>query len=197
MEPTVHHAAAIGNISLLERMLTADSALLGPTVAGGRWRMTPLHAAALAANVEAVEYLLSIDAPVEAENHNGHTALALMVESLLREFRLPMAKRLLSHGANVNSLAGHHGGTVLHRAVMDGDHSLAHLLLENGADPNRQDWSGKTALHHAVARNRKLVELLVEYSPDLEIASRDGETAVQLAKRLKKQAIIRMIEHIM
>ena len=52
-------------------------------------------AAALAANVEAVEYLLSIDAPVEAENHNGHTALALMVESLLREFRLPMATRLL------------------------------------------------------------------------------------------------------
>ena len=71
--------------------------------------MTPLHAAALAANVEAVEYLLLIDAPVEAENHNGHTALALMVESLLREFRLPMAKRLLSHGANVNSLAGQNG----------------------------------------------------------------------------------------
>ena len=39
MEPTVHHAAAIGNISLLERMLTADSTLLGPTAAGGRWFM--------------------------------------------------------------------------------------------------------------------------------------------------------------
>jgi hypothetical protein len=60
VEPAVHHAAAIGDISLLEQMLIADPARLGPTCAGDRWRLTPLHAAALAGNLEAVDYLVSM-----------------------------------------------------------------------------------------------------------------------------------------
>ena len=77
---------------------------------------------------------------------------------------------------------------------MNGDHSLAQLLLENGADPNRQDGSGKTPLHHAAAKNRKLLELLLMHSPSLDTESGDGETAAQLARRLKKHAIVRIIE---
>ena len=57
-QPTVHHAAAVGDIPLLERMLAADPALLGPTAAGGRWRITPLHAAVIAGNGESVAFLL-------------------------------------------------------------------------------------------------------------------------------------------
>ena len=80
MQPTVHHAAAIGDTPLLERMLAADPALLGPTAAGGRWRITPLHAAVIAGNGKSVAFLLGQDVPVDAQNHNGHTALALTAE---------------------------------------------------------------------------------------------------------------------
>ena len=193
-QPTVHHAAAVGDIPLLERMLAADPALLGPTVAGGRWRITPLHAAVIAGNGKSVAFLLKKNVPVDAENHNGHTALALTAEYPAMEVRAPTAKLLLAHGANVNAAAGHHGGTVLHRAVIHGDIALTGLLLEHSADPDRQDWSGKTPLHHAVTKNRKLVELLLAHAPNLAVESRDGETPMEYARRLKKLAVVRLLE---
>ena len=194
MPPTVHHAAAIGDISLLERMLAADPALRGPTAAGGRWRITPLHAAVIAGNRAAVAFLLAQDVPVDTENHNGHTALALCGECSQARVRVPIAQLLLAHGANVNAAAGHHGGTVLHRTVSHGDAALARLLLEYGADPSRQDRSGKTPLHHAVAKNRRLVELLLAYSPSLAVQSRQGETPLEYARRLGKRTIVHHLE---
>ncbi len=194
MQPTVHHAAAIGDIPLLERMLVADPALLGPTAAGGRWRITPLHAAVIAGNGKSVAFLLAKDIAIDAENHSGHTALALTAEYPAMEVRAPIANLLLAHSANVNAAAGHHGGTVLHRAVIHGDIALTGLLLKHGADPDRQDWSGKTPLHHAVTKNRKLVELLLAHAPNLAAKSRDGETPLEYARRLKKLAVVRLLE---
>ncbi|MCY4436621.1 MAG: ankyrin repeat domain-containing protein [Chloroflexi bacterium] len=194
MQPSVHHAAALGEFRLLGQMLTENPALREPTVAGGRWRITPLHAAVIAGNRETVEFLLGQDVPVDALNHNGHTALALSAEHPPKEGRAPIAELLLAHGADANAAAGHHGGTVLHRAVIHGNIALARLLLEHGADPNRQDWSGKTPLHHAVAKNRKLVELVLAFSPNLALESRDGETPLQYAQRLRKRALVQLLK---
>lgn len=193
-QPTVHHAAAIGDLPLLREMLTANPDLRNPTAAGGRWRITPLHAAVIAGNRASVEFLLAQDVPVDAENHNGHTALALSAEHPRGKANLPIAQLLLAHGANVDADGGHHGGTVLHRAVMHGDAALARLLLKYGADPNGQDWSGKTPLHHAVAKNRQLVEVVLAFSPDLGALSNEGETPLQYARRLKKRAVVRLLE---
>ncbi len=193
MPPTVHHAAAIGDIRLLGQMLAADPALREPTAAGGRWRITPLHAAVIGSNRESVKFLLGQDVPVDAKNHNSHTALALCPEYPATAARVPIAKLLLAHGADANAGAGHHGGTVLHRAIIKGDAALAELLLEDGADPNRQDRSGKTPLHHAVAKNRKLVAVVLASAPDLAIESREGETALQYARRLRKPTIVQLL----
>jgi len=76
---------------------------------------------------------------------------------------------------------------------MNGQTSLSKLVLEQGVDPNRQDWSGKTPLHYAVAKNRQLVELLLQYSPDSTIASEKGETPLTLARHLKKKAVIQLL----
>ena len=191
---SVHHAAAIGEVDTLRGMLAADPSLMGLTPAGGRWTMTPLHAAVLGGSLTAMDHLLSVDAPVDSENHNAHTSLALTPECGSPEARLAMAERLLSHGAEASTPAGHHGGTILHRAIMQGEAELAKLLLEHGADPNRQDWSGKTPLHYAAARNRKLVALLLAHAPDLSVRSRRGETALAQAMRLRKSAIVRLLE---
>ncbi len=194
LTPTVHHAAALGDIPLLEEMLAANPALLRPTAAGGRWRNTPLHAAVIGGNRDAVAFLLARDAPVDAENHNGHTALALCAECSSADARALIAQLLLARGADANAPAGHHGGTALHRAVVNGDLALARALLESGADPNRQDWSGKTPLHHAAAKNRRLVELVLAFAPDLALQSREGETPAQYARRLRKRAIVKLLE---
>lgn len=193
LQPTVHHVAAVGDISLLDEMLAADPALLKPTAAGGRWRITPLHAAVIGGSTAAVGFLLAQGVAVDAENHNGHTALALCSEHPKAAARIPIAQTLLAHGANVNAAAGHHGGTVLHRAVIHGDTALAQALLDHGANPNSQDWSGKSPLHHAVAKNRQLCTLLLNHGPDLALESRDGETPIQYARRLKKLAVVRLL----
>ncbi|MDE2817379.1 MAG: ankyrin repeat domain-containing protein [Chloroflexota bacterium] len=194
LEPTVHHAAAIGDSTLLDTMLTANPELCEPTAAGGRWRITPLHAAVISGNRKASAFLLERGVPVDAVNHNGHTALALCAEHPDENTRVPMAQLLLKHGANANTSGGHHGGTLLHRAVMHGDATLAQVLLEHGADPNCQDWSGKTPLHHAVAKNQQLVALLLSYAPKLAVESKDGETPVQYARRLQKRTVVRLLE---
>ena len=193
LQPTVHHAAASGDIARLARMLGANPALRGLTAAGGRWRITPLHAAALGGNRAAAACALAHGVAVDAENHNGHTALALCAEHRSANIRVSLARLLIAHGANVNAAAGHHGGVVLHRAVMHGDAALAELLLAHGADPNRQDWSGKTPLHHAVAKNRELVALLLAHGPDLDVQSRDGETPLAYARRLRKPAAVKLL----
>ena len=129
LQPSVHHAAASGDLPLLQEMLTANPGLRNPTAAGGRWRITPLHAAVIAGNHASVEFLLAQDVPVDAGNHNGHTALALCAEHHRGKANVPIAQLLLAHGASANVAGGHHGGTVLHRAVMHGDAALARLLL--------------------------------------------------------------------
>lgn len=193
LEPTVHHAAAIGDIDTLEEMLAADPALREPTAAGGRWRITPLHAAVIAGSKEAVDFLLGHGLAVDAINHNGHTALALCTEQPAAESRVLIARQLLAQGADANAVAGHHGGTVLHRAIVRGDAALAGLLLDHGADPNRQDRSGKTPLHHAVAKNRQLVALLLAHGPNVSLRSREGDTPLQYARRLGKHAAAQML----
>ncbi len=194
LQPTVHHAAAIGDLSRLAELLSANPALGKPTAAGGRWRITPLHAAAIAGNQAAVEFLLTQNVAVDAENHNGHTALALCVEHHRGNANAAIARLLLARGADVNAAGGHHGGTVLHRAVTHNDRPLARLLLERGADPNRQDFSGKTPLHHAVAKNRQLVTLLLRHGASLAPQTRAGETPLAYARRLRKQAIAVLLE---
>ncbi|MGE3808859.1 MAG: ankyrin repeat domain-containing protein [Gemmataceae bacterium] len=193
-EPTVHHAAALGDLALLRQLIEADARLLEPTPAGGRWRMTPLHAAARAANLESVRYLLSAGAKVDALDHNEHTPLALVVENPEAAAALEVAAVLLDHGADMNDEAGHHGGGLLHRAVMKGHLELARLLLERGADPNRTDLSGKAPLHYAVEKNKALVALLLEFGPDLTTENLEGETPVALARRKRRQAIVALLE---
>ncbi len=143
-----------------------------------------------------IRFLVSSGCPVDPANHNGHTPLAL-IEDTPSNARLEVAAFLLSNGANPSAQAGHHGGALLHRAVMRGDIDLARLLLERGADVDAQDWSGKTPLHHAVSRNQSLVKLILEHSPKLAVKARGrsgSETAIGYARRLGKAAVVALLE---
>ena len=196
VRPTVHHLAAIGDLHALERLLERTPALLGSSPAGGRWMMSALHAAASATNLESVCFLLSAGAEVDCQDHNGHTPLALAVEQS-SDARIAVVETLIAHGADPTARAGQNGGTALHRAVVCGDARLAEVLLSNGASPNARDFSGKTPLHQAVTKNQKLVRLVLARTPDLGVRSRERaghETALEYARRLKKPAVVELLE---
>lgn len=51
------------------------------------------------------------------------------------------------------------------------------LIQEFGAKVNIQDFQNNTALHYAVqAKNRKLVRIILEAKPDINLTNFDGFT---------------------
>ncbi len=79
----------------------------------------------------------------------------------------------------------------LHRAAKAGDLDGLHASLEAGADINRLDKQGWTALMHAVNKgNVLIVEGLVEAGADLDVRAADGATALFMSAVLGDPQIV-------
>ncbi len=66
------------------------------------------------------------------------------------------------------------------------------VILELGADPNEMGVWGKTALHQAIMRDRRLefIELLIDHGANVNVPRGDGRSAFNLASRFGRQDII-------
>lgn len=74
--------------------------------------------------------------------------------------------------------------TALILAAMLNDSEMTVLLLEAGADPNRTDGIGNTALHQAVLEGHtKLAHILMDAGTTIGIVNVGGNTPEQLARR--------------
>ncbi|KAK2027332.1 hypothetical protein LX32DRAFT_564597 [Colletotrichum zoysiae] len=70
----------------------------------------------------------------------------------------------------------------LHDAVEEGQADIARLLLQYGADVNRQNQAQRTPLHTAVqADDLEMVKLLTDHGASLHIRDSHGRTAIELA----------------
>lgn len=61
--------------------------------------------------------------------------------------------------------------------------SITALLLEHGAEVERRDQDGRTALHHAAGAGRRAVQLLLEAGAQPNVAAADGTTPLHEAVR--------------
>lgn len=78
---------------------------------------------------------------------------------------------LIEAGNNVNHSSTQRQQTALHAAVIRGNIQAVSILLEAGADPDLQDYLGKTPLMHAVQRDLvACAKLLVRYNCDVNTA---------------------------
>ena len=128
--------------------------------------MTPWHTAALAGHLDAVDWPLKHGIDPEAQDRHGNAALTITPECRLVERRCATESRLLAAVANTNVPGGHHGGSVLNRAIIAGDRDLSALLRDAGGSPTNQDLPGKTSLHQEVNRNAELIQLVLAVQPD-------------------------------
>ncbi len=102
-------------------------------------------------------------------------------------------KSLLKNKENIAAAVGPGGWTLFHIAADDGDLQLLRRLAELGADPNRPDDYGQTALHIAVDADVdgatqsntevdfQTAELLLSLGADPTIADNSGKTPVDWA----------------
>ena len=171
-EPTIslYRAVHAGDLDQVKRNLHwgADVDQLGPD--GER----PLHVAAAAGRYILVNLLLKEGADVDAPNRDGHSPLyvALMAR------RTRVAQELVAAGAQFDP------NVLLRELALNdvGDRDAIRLLLAQGADINRADANGDTALHLAVSRDyRVVVKHLINAGADVNAVNGAGATPLGLA----------------
>ena len=151
----------------------------------------PLDAAIYGGHYHIFEYLLEIEADVNAIGYESGTMLMAAANQGLPK----MVKRLLEKGADPNLPSPITGETPLHAATAkgfaEGTFECVKLLLEAGANPNIKAKSGiptptyyrdimvvgETPLHLAAAYGSKeMIQLLLDYNADKTIKDDRGES---------------------
>lgn len=99
----------------------------------------------------------------------------------------------LVYGARVNVNAGNNQrATPLHNAAITRNTRAMRLLIELGADVDRQEVGGRTALHLVCgdrqALNGSCAEFLLAIGADVRVITNQGQTAAHLAAQLSKSS---------
>ena len=118
----------------------------------------------------------------ERQNPNVRTAddRSLLFTAVLREDRA-IAHRLLDAGASPD-LCDDAGVTPLMVAAMHGDVEMVRALIGRITDVTVRDRAGHTALYYAVnAQKSEIVDLLLNLTPNLEVAYGDSGELLALA----------------
>ena len=137
--------------------------------------MTAMVQASLVGNVEACSMLLNRGGNPNAKQTNGETALA----DAANRGNIQVCELLLEHGANPNQSTPF--GTPLALAA---NMFIVKLLLDKGADPNIPDRDGDLPIIGFIdTGDVASVNLLKEAGTDLERMNKQGESAIDRAKR--------------
>ena len=146
-----------------------------------------------------VRELISYSANPNAQNIYGYSPL----EQALRLGNLRIAKILYRAGSSfdIHTTKKIHpdpfsGLPLLHRMAAQQNEEAVRWLLENGVDPNELDYVGQTAAFHAAYYNQvKILEDLVKYGINLNMANKNNETGLHIiARRGSEEAMFFLLK---
>lgn len=124
-----------------------------------------------------------------------HAELAKL-ETHLENWRIAIERLAVAWPKQVNT-SDFKGQTPLMLTLERGDATLTQVLLEQGADPDAQDYLGRTALHAAViGRSERCLSALLERKADVRKVAAENQSALHTAVRMGFAAGIRLLlEH--
>ena len=207
-----------GDRAAVERMLTADGALVGakdengvsavllahyygkPEVASALLARKPvldIFEAATVGDADRVRELVSKDRSLaSAWSVDGFFPLGLAAF-----FKRPaVAKVLIEHGADVNMASRPAGFTPLHSAVADDEgeatKDLVRMLLDANADPNARSATDGTPVHTAAfTGNIPVLQMLLAYGGDPAAADKKGHTPLDVAREQHQSEAAALLHH--
>jgi ankyrin repeat protein len=161
---------------------------------------TALHWAARNGSSQALAKLLALpDVRAHVRNLDGNTPLHYFAERCASASYLGSGQRLIDRGAHVNA-TNNNGETALHKAMFNNTSielrkKLVMWLLANHADPNIRSAKGDSPLHYAVyMAHPQLVLPLLQGGADMDAIAADGSTALEIARREQKPAIVAALQ---
>lgn len=157
---------------------------------------TPLFLAAYSGNTEVLPRLHEagdkLDEPMVLIGTSTTTAMA----GAVRFGNLAVARKLLDMGVPADELE-RSGLTLLDRAVLGNQVEIARLLIARGADVNHADKIGFTPLLYAASidfGDSAMIDLLLKSGARADVRTKDGQTALDLARKYKHTHLIGSLE---
>jgi ankyrin repeat protein len=181
-------AAHNSNVEIARALIAAKAAVDSPNDFG----VTPLLEASRNGDAAMVDLLLRSGADAKRAHPEGETPL----HGAARAGSVAAVRLLLARGAEVNTAEAFQQTTALMWAAAEGHADVIDLLLESGADPNRQGHvtsltkrsnadhptGGFTALMYAArSGNETVMRRLLARGADINLKNGDGASAAMTA----------------
>jgi serine/threonine protein kinase len=156
---------------------------------------TALHLAVFRQDYELVDLLLQHGANANILNGEKKLPINLAIDIGYSgaTYNVKVAKLLINKGADVNTRHPIGNLSLLHLAVRANDRDFINFLLNKGADVNIKSEDNFTPLHSIMMvfnEESKISLLLVERGADVNIKNSNGETALDIAKRMCKRDVL-------
>ena len=153
-----------------------------------RRHLTPLMAAVARKNVTIAKILIAAGADVNVRSQRGTPLIASLISC--DPDKLAILKLIVDAGADV-AATSEHGSPPLAKAFYNHLHldclEPARILLNAGADPNRQDRNGAAPIHALINWTKKdpapALALLLDHGARIDIRNQQEMTALLLAAR--------------
>lgn len=118
----------------------------------------------------------------------------------MRKRNVSFVDLALKHGISVNFRMGHCRRTMLQTACRDGDIKKCMFLLQAGADVNKRDTQGMTALHLAMQTPSmfhplEIVTMLLDKGCKINVQDKRGHTPLHLACIVASKDLIEILLH--
>ncbi|EKE39641.1 ankyrin, putative [Entamoeba nuttalli P19] len=187
----IHHAASIGHLSLIKKLIELDNDSLNKSDTNGNY---PFHCALKSNDINTIDYFYPNKQYFSKSNSYGMTPLTLAIACGSTK----SLKYLLAKGASLQTQTLS-GTTPLLCAVAHGKLEIAQQLFN--IDPsfiNDRDYNGNTVFHYAVQNsNFRVVKWLYSLVGQLfNQPNNVGETPLHIACLTKKlKMVVLLIEH--